>query len=346
MLGALFALMSAATFGMNNAFARRGMITGTVIQAMLVTVPIGVPLVFILALLFGQLPGIFALPAAAVFWFLVVGVVHMVWGRYCNYRATSAVGSNMTGPFMQVELVVSLGMAMLILHEYVTPLRVIGIVLIFLAPTLLVEGRPKPTVGARNASVGAADAAATAEDAAPVQKWQPRYAEGFLFAGLAALAYGLSNVLVRLALNEANAAGVTNISLVGILLSYISAAVVSVFIIVVTGQLAHALSMDARAAKSFVFAGVLVAISQMFRYAALSIAPVTVVAPLLRLTVVFKVIFSTLINRDHEVFNARIVMVTLISLIGAICLSVSAEFVIATVPMPDWLVAAARWRWP
>ncbi|MFM1816159.1 MAG: hypothetical protein RLZ98_2854 [Pseudomonadota bacterium] len=344
MLGALFALLSAAAFGLNNAYARRGMITASVLQAMIITVPIGVPLVFILALVFGQLGGLFLLPAWTIFWFALAGVVHMVWGRYCNYRATSAVGANLTGPFMQGELIVSLVLAFWILNEYLTPLRVIGIVLIFLAPMLLVENKPKPAP-AQNKSAGAADATAEPAPSAPV-KWQPKYTEGFLFASLAALAYGLSNVLVRLGLVSAQEAGVTNISLVGILISYAAAAVVVVALITALGQLRHAISTPPTAVNSFVFAGLLVGLSQVFRYVAFSIAPVTVVAPLLRLASLFKVLFSTLINREHEVFNGRVIMVTAISLVGALCLSISAEMVIANVPMPDWLVEIARWRWP
>ena len=73
MVGALFALLSAATFGLNNAFARRGMITGTVLQGMMITVPIGVPLLFVIAIFFGQLGGLFQIPLAAWAWFAFGG---------------------------------------------------------------------------------------------------------------------------------------------------------------------------------------------------------------------------------------------------------------------------------
>ena len=50
MLGATLALLSAIAFGMNNAAARRGVITGSVLQGLAVTVPIGVPLFALLCL--------------------------------------------------------------------------------------------------------------------------------------------------------------------------------------------------------------------------------------------------------------------------------------------------------
>ena len=43
MLGGLFALLSAATFALNQASARRGVLHGTVLQALCITVPMGVP---------------------------------------------------------------------------------------------------------------------------------------------------------------------------------------------------------------------------------------------------------------------------------------------------------------
>ena len=41
MLGGFIALLSAATFAFNNASMRRGVLTGSVLQAMAITVPIG-----------------------------------------------------------------------------------------------------------------------------------------------------------------------------------------------------------------------------------------------------------------------------------------------------------------
>ncbi|MEY3553588.1 MAG: hypothetical protein RL735_1936, partial [Pseudomonadota bacterium] len=46
-LGGFLALCAAATFAMNNAIARRGVLSGSVIQAMAISVPFGVPLFLI-----------------------------------------------------------------------------------------------------------------------------------------------------------------------------------------------------------------------------------------------------------------------------------------------------------
>ncbi len=55
MLGAFFAIISAATFGFNTATVRRGVLSGSVFQAIAITVPMGVPLFLVAALAAGQL---------------------------------------------------------------------------------------------------------------------------------------------------------------------------------------------------------------------------------------------------------------------------------------------------
>ena len=86
--------------------------------------------------------------------------------------------------------------------------------------------------------------------------------------------------------------------------------------------------------------------AQIFRYMALAVAPVSVVAPLMQLAVVFRWIFGWIINREHEVFDVWALLGMVVSLVGALALSVSADVVLGFGAFPDWVVAAARWRWP
>src|SRR5690606_22215579 len=133
-LGGLFGLLAAATFAFNNAAARRGVLTGSVARAIAIPRPIGVPLVFIGALAVGALPILAEFSATSLLYLATAGVIHFVWGRYCNYRATKAMGANLVGPVQQVSLVLTLGLAIGILGEALTPLRVIGILLVVLGP--------------------------------------------------------------------------------------------------------------------------------------------------------------------------------------------------------------------
>jgi hypothetical protein len=92
--------------------------------------------------------------------------------------------------------------------------------------------------------------------------------------------------------------------------------------------------------------GALTVFSQMFRYMALAVAPVSIVAPILQTTVIFRLVFGWLINRNHEVFGASVVLGVVLSTLGVLALTVSVDVVVEHVPLPGWLAEAARLRWP
>ena len=138
MLGALFSLLAAFSFALNNATTRRGVVGGTVLQAMGITVPMGVPLFLALTLAFDQWGALFSFTPRAIFYLSIAGVLHFVWGRYCNYRASKAIGANLQGPASQTDLLFTLLLAVWILGEKLTPLRVVGIVLVVGGPMLTI----------------------------------------------------------------------------------------------------------------------------------------------------------------------------------------------------------------
>ena len=116
----------------------------------------------------------------------LAGVLHFVVGRYGNFRAAQAIGANLVGPVIQLGLAVTLTLAVLVLKEPLTPLR-------------------HPRHRAAGARAGAD---AQCRLPTPMQRRQrgrglpkflPRYAEGYTFALMAALVYGVTPLLIRLA---------------------------------------------------------------------------------------------------------------------------------------------------
>jgi uncharacterized membrane protein len=84
----------------------------------------------------------------------------------------------------------------------------------------------------------------------------------------------------------------------------------------------------------------------MFLYMAMSIAPVSVVLPISRLSILFRLYFSWLLNAEHEVFTGPVIVGTLVSLVGALVLSLSTETVQSFMALPDWIVPILQWHWP
>src|SRR5262249_5328076 len=147
---------------------------------------------------------------------------------------------------------------------------------------------------------------------------------------LSAVGYGLSPVLVRMGLEDRG----VGTALAGGLVAYIAATMVFSLVLLWPGQWKHVWSTDREAAKWFTFSGFLVFFSQMFLYMAMSIAPVTVVSPINRLSILFRMFFSRLLNPQHEVFSGSVWLATIVSMAGAVLLSLSTDVVQSLIPLP------------
>jgi uncharacterized membrane protein len=311
-------------------------VTASVAQAMAVTVPLGLPIVLLVALAFGALPALTDFPAGAIAYLAAAGVLHFVWGRYCNYRATKAIGTNLVAPVQQVNLIITLVAALWVLDEHLTPLKVVGIGLILIGPFLIL--RSSTTSRERPVS----EEKITPIDAEKPSGFEPKYAEGYLFSVLSAMGYGISPILVRIGL-EGQGIGA---SFGGNVISNVAATMAFALVLLWPGQWRSVMAIDREAARWFTFSGILVFLSQMFLYMAMAIAPVTVISPISRLSILFRLYFSRLINPQHEVFGGSVIAATAVSLLGALMLTVSIDWVQSLVPLPDVVVTLLNWRWP
>ena len=126
MLGVLYAALGAFTFALNNVAMRRGVVTGSVLQGMALTVPIGGLSFLVMTIAFGELHQLVVFPMAALTWLACQGVVHFVIGRYCNYKSNQLMGVNLTAPVVQLQVPFAMMLAVVMLHEKFTVLQAIG----------------------------------------------------------------------------------------------------------------------------------------------------------------------------------------------------------------------------
>jgi drug/metabolite transporter (DMT)-like permease len=328
-LGILLSLLSAGTFAFNNASARRGVLTGSALQSIAITVPIGVPIFFLVTLVSGNLGFVAGFLPRDFLFLAMAGLLHFLFGRYCNVRAAQAVGLTLSAPIVQLNLLVTLALAVAVLGERLTPLRIIGIALIIGGAALMRQSEAKP------ASSGGA--APEAENG-----FRPHYAEGYTFALLCAAGYGVTPVLVRSAIGS----GGPGAALAAGLVSYGSATVLlAVFLVLIRGW-RHALAVQPEALKWFTSSGLFVCVSQMLIYMAYSLAPLSVVVPIQQLSLLFRYLFAYMLTPDHEIFGRRVLIGTICSLLGAASISASTDFVLSLVTLPDSIVAIVRWQWP
>jgi drug/metabolite transporter (DMT)-like permease len=320
-LGATLAVLSAATFALNNAAARRGVVTGTPSQGMAITIPIGVVGFLVAALASGEIVRLAAFPPAAVAWMAGVGLVHFIFGRYCNYRANQEAGSNLTAPVVQLQVIVTLVLAVAILREPCTVLQAIGGLLI-LAGSFVTQRQPP-----RARRTGVAGAAVRP----PV--FAPRHLAGYLFAALAALGYGTTPIMARIALEHTGpASGIT-----GGLIAYGAAMLFIALALLWPPLRRNVMTLKRENVRWFVYSGVFVALAQGFFYSAVAVAPVMLVMAILQLSLVFRLIFATWLTPDHEVFGPIVLTGAAISTIGSLTVAIDSGFLLGALAVPESL---------
>jgi uncharacterized membrane protein len=327
-LGGLLSVTSAVTFAFANASVRRGVLTGTVLQAVAISLPVALPFFVAAMLLTGGFPLLAAFSWKSIGLLALAGVIHFAWARHCNYRATKAMGANLVAPIQQYSLIITLLLAVLWLGEQLTVLRIVGIILVIAGPALTLRPDKVP-------------AAVDGESLKPVEGYQPNLAEGYFYAFLSALGFGISPILIATALTEKGLV----FGIAGGFVSYVAATIAICVPLLIPKEWQSFKAVDRESAKWFIISGISVGISQMTRYMAIAVAPVSVVTPIQRLSMIFRIYFGAVLNPNHEVFGERVVWGTVISLVGALSLSVSSTDAVNFLP-----AAAAfeplRWHWP
>jgi len=325
-LGAILAVLSAASFALNNATARRAVVTGTPAQGMVLTVPIGVLCFLLIAAVTGEIGRLPEFPLTAALWMSGVGVLNFVFGRYCNYRGNQCAGANLTGPVIQLNVVVTLALAVAVLDEPCSLLQIAGGT-VMLAGAFITQGQ--------NAN-GARSLAAVA-----ASKFVPRVAEGYLFAFIAALAYGAAPIMTRIALQSSGPSS----AIFGGLIAYGSATVVIIAMLLLSRVLrSNVASVQRGNVPWFVYSGVFVAVAQGFMYSAIAIAPIMVVIPLTQLTLVFRLILAMWLNPEHEVFGPKVIVGTVISMMGACAVAIDTGLILEVLGISGGLANLLQWR--
>ena len=309
MLGALLSLVSAFSFSVNSIFVRRGMAGAgaTASQGAFITVLMGVPLGLAAVVITGQLFRFGEISASSYLLLAAAGVVHFGVGRYCNYRAIGAIGASRAVTVQAVAIPYSVLMAVVLLGEQPTAPMLIGIALVLFGPAVMVERRRAPAGGATGSPRPGAGSQAVASSAMEV-----RQVEGYSFAVLAALAYGTSPLLIRAALEDA-----TRTAAIGTFVAYVGASAVLMASLALPGQRQLIGTMNVRYFRLFGGAGISVFVAQLFRFFALSLADVTVVNPLQRMTAVFTLVLTYFVNRSLERLDWRVVAGVLVSFAGS-----------------------------
>ncbi len=343
MLGILYAALGAFTFALNNVAMRRGVVTGSVLQGMAMTVPIGGLSFLVMTVAFGELNQLVMFPAVALGWLAGQGIVHFVLGRYCNYKSNQLMGVNLAAPVVQLQVPIAMMLAVATLHEKFTVLQVIGTVSMlggsFITQSNTGRGRKTALPPVVTAKVFSPQKPVELEPK-PERAFRPRVISGYLFALGAATCYGSSPLMAREAFLDAAGASTAAAGC----LAYMAATLFFSLILLRPGSWGDIKGMSRENLPWFLSSAVLVAISPAFVYASLAVAPLMVVTPVLQLSLVFRLFLSQWINRDYEVMNATVLVGAFTAVLGSILVALDTDELMKLLYLPPSLADFLRYQ--
>ena len=141
-LAIIFALLAAVGFGSAAVFARLGLrgmkpATGTAISLVVSFV-----LTAVLALSIER-TSVFTIPAMALLWFLVLGIVNYPLARLMNYTSVNLVGASRSAPIISTAPLFSAVLAIIFLGEEMNLLVGLGTAAIVIGSILIVLERTR-----------------------------------------------------------------------------------------------------------------------------------------------------------------------------------------------------------
>src|SRR5262249_28167252 len=302
---------------------RRGVVTGSVLQGMALTVPIGGLSFLVMTVAFGELGQLLVFPTLALSWLACQGVVHFVIGRYCNYKSNQLMGVNLTAPVVQLQVPFAMMLAVVALDEKFTVLQAIASALM-LGGSFITQsnaGKGKKASAPLRIRTRRSQEELAALEPTPEPTFEPRVFSGYIFGLAAAMCYGSSPLMARAAFLNAPGAS----TLAGGCLAYTAATLFFSLVLLKPGSWGDIKSMKRQNLPWFLSSAVLVAVSQAFVYASLAIAPLMVVTPILQLSLVFRLFLSQLINREHEVMNAAVLIGAFTAVLGSLLVSLDSD---------------------
>jgi uncharacterized membrane protein len=156
---------------------------------------------------------------------------------------------------------------------------------------------------------------------------------------LAALAYGSSWVIPRFALGDTGPTA----GILGGLISYVAAIAVGAFVLLFPNVRQNVFSMTRESARWLIGSGVFVAAAQGLFFAAVTVAPIMLVIPLIQLSLAFRILFSTWLSPMHEVVGALVLAGVVTSITGALMVSIDSALIVRALALPEGVAPFLLW---
>jgi drug/metabolite transporter (DMT)-like permease len=260
----------------------------------MISVPTGLVFFSLVLVITGQTGSLFTFPAEGYLWLSATGVIHFVFGRSLYYYCVQRAGANIATIITRVSPLVSVILAITVLGELLT-WEIAGGALLIVSGVTLAGINPGAIRDRRQAFSGLSLSAIISG-----------VGVGFI--------WGTSPIMIKLGLGESGS------PIAGAFISYLAGSIAWGFFLLSRNRRTEIAGINKRAFGFFCLAGVFSSAANVARYSALSMAPASVVTPIISIHPIFTIILSFFFNRQIEVFRKTVIIGTLAAVIGTILL--------------------------
>ena len=286
----LFLSITATTlFALNNIFVGRGLKTEKLTEGIFITLLFSTIIIFVFALITGEFSQILTLNAEAWVLYIGTGIVNFVFGRTFNYTGITLLGPSRASAIVSTQILFAVFFAFIFLAENIDLMILMGSIFAFIG--IVIVSLSQESTKTFNI-------------------------KGFLYDMLTALFVGKDIILVK------GADLLSNLPIDGALISYVTA-----LIIYTPGTIFKHVHSTSKYLKSSIIilaiAGTLSGLAQISRYSALQVSEVVLVASIIAEAPLLTMFFSFFVNKKYEILNVRLVIGSVLTVIGVILVSIS-----------------------
>jgi len=291
LVGIALALASAITFAGSTAVLSGPLTKSDPSSANYVGLLVGTAIAAFVMIAFGQMGSLANLTLPVIAIFAVVGLFHFNISRLLNFTAVKNIGANQTAPITTTSIPYSVLFAVLVLGEKISLPIIVGVALIVSGLTLL--------RGSAAASIRGGNARA-----------------GYLAAACTGLIWGFTPILINIGLSY------FHYYMAATFLAYTAALISYMPVVISKHSTAKILHLPKFTMYAYLLSGVLLVLAQLFRFGALSYAPVVTVVPVVSVFPIFIILFTWMIAKKVEIFQIKTIISILLTTIGTILVAV------------------------
>jgi len=296
LLGVSIILVGCLFLATQNLLLSKGTFQGRAYDGILIVISINVVVLVPLVLVW-YYPD-YGLTTSTLLAFAAAGLAGTMLARACKYVSIGRIGASRTEPIAQSNALVATILSVIFLGEVVTPIHLLAIVAII-------------------AGVAFISWETTREN--PRDLSRRELALGLMLPVGSAVFFGIEPIFASYALSQGTPAPV------GVAIKSVAALIGFVCFLSVRGELPSVDIVRVADTRFFLIAGVLNTVFVLGYYSALSLAPVSLVTPILPTSSLLTVVLAALfMPKQLEAVTARLVGAALLVVVGVVALTIMA----------------------